>query len=948
MSFNSRSIRNKIPAILSFFKESNLDIALLQETWLNKGDKSIISEIEDYGVDIIYENRALRDKGGGVAILHKPNIKLMKTSYKKSYRSFECVVAELKHRSTNLKLVSIYRTPYSKNHRVTTKSFFDEFDEFLSKLTLHSGQVIICGDFNIHLEKESDKDSIKLLNMLKQYDFLQHVNDPTHEDGGYLDLIITSSNIQQLALSVHHDRFNSDHHPIIFKVECNCQCKEQKKIIQVRTYSNLHVPDFKSELLQSPLGDITKLQSLELDVLVKLYSETLTDLINKHCPLTTKKFRRRPHSRWYTNELRNTKRLKRRAERKYNKTKSATDKSAYLNLRNIYNWEQKETRSKFYKNQIENCGRDMKSVYKIINRLTGNEDETILPDKEDDKESADCFADFFQTKIRRIRQNIDEGVNQIGHQRVITPNTFSGTEMTSFDTLNADDVKNIIESMNNKSCRLDPIPTWLLKKCLPELLPVLSHIINLSLQNAKFPTELKHAAVNPTIKDKNGDRNSLPNYRPISNTTFLAKVLEKSALQQMNIHIEKHKLHSTHQSGYRKYHSCETAMLKIVNDIMNMMQNKDCVVLILLDLSAAFDTIDHDLIIKKLTNYFGINGNVVKWIQSYLKNRTFSVSVVNSESIILKLLYGVPQGSLLGPLLFILYIKELDKIAAEYGLQIHVYADDTQLYISFNQQSYLLTKLKIEECLDAIHTWMITNFLKLNTDKTKIIVIQPKRNKEELKFDVLYNNKKVETVTTAKTLGVTLDKHLNMESMIGEKCKSAYYHIRNIGRIKHSLSTNLRIQLVHNLILSKLDYCNSLLALVNQKNIKKLQKVENAAVRMVYNLSQRTPTSKYLQEAHFLPVSYRICFKLCLIMFKVLMNRTPLYIRDNFTLYEPSRALRVGRDNLNFVYNFNLRKDIFSKMILYWNELPLDIRESSNETIFKSRLKTFYFEKAFF
>ena len=198
-------------------------------------------------------------------------------------------------------------------------------------------------------------------------------------------------------------------------------------------------------------------------------------------------------------------------------------------------------------------------------------------------------------------------------------------------------------------------------------------IIQKSFTQAEFPMNLKHATIRPLLKDTDEDPELLNNYRPISNTPFLDKLLEKVALTQLNVHIEDNDLHSTYQSGYKKNHSCETALLKMTNDTMTSIENNNMVSLVLLDLSAAFDTIDHDILVNRLNMDFGISGNVLKWLISYLTGRTFAVIIGSNEGDSKILYYDVPQGSLLGPLLFILYTDELSKIAAQHGLSIHIY-----------------------------------------------------------------------------------------------------------------------------------------------------------------------------------------------------------------------------------------------------------------------------------
>ena len=185
-------------------------------------------------------------------------------------------------------------------------------------------------------------------------------------------------------------------------------------------------------------------------------------------------------------------------------------------------------------------------------------------------------------------------------------------QFETFSPLSSDDIKLLTKDMNSKSCFLDTIPTWLLKECSDVMLPILTHLINSSLENHTFPGSLKHATITPTIKDPNGDSEIYNNYRPITNTAFFAKLLEKAALNQINRHINSQDLHAPTQSGYRKHHSCETATLKVVNDIKEQIRKGNITALLLLDLSAAFDTVDHAILLNRLQTMYGITGNVLK------------------------------------------------------------------------------------------------------------------------------------------------------------------------------------------------------------------------------------------------------------------------------------------------------------------------------------------------
>ena len=200
--------------------------------------------------------------------------------------------------------------------------------------------------------------------------------------------------------------------------------------------------------------------------------------------------------------------------------------------------------------------------------------------------------------------------------------------------------------------------------------------------------------------------------------------------RQLSQHLEINNLHAKHQSGYRSNHSCETATLTIYNDLLCISDVKSKVILLLLDLSAAFDTVNHEILLSKLTKQFGISGNALEWFKSYLNGRSFTVTIDRFRSKQCYLRIGVPQGSILGPILFILYTKELESIVRKHGFSIHLYADDTQLYVEFNPLYHNMANIEesLIKCLEEVKAWMSNNKLKLNPDKTEVLTVQKRNN----------------------------------------------------------------------------------------------------------------------------------------------------------------------------------------------------------------------------
>ena len=273
------------------------------------------------------------------------------------------------------------------------------------------------------------------------------------------------------------------------------------------------------------------------------------------------------------------------------------------------------------------------------------------------------------------------------------------------------------------------MPTGLLKQCSQQLSPVISNIINKSLSQSSVPDSLKKAIVRPLLKKNDLDPNIMKNYRPVSNLPTLEKLLEKVVSGRLEDHLHSQSLHDKCQSAYRKYHSTETALLQAQADIMNALDKGFNAVMITLDLSAALDTIDHDILLNRLHELFGISGEALKWLTSYFQGRAQSIIIGDSVSQEKALTCGVPQGLVLGPKCYCMYTKPVGSIIAHHNYCHHTYADDTDLYlVKVPNIPWANTKPALEACLADIQRWMTSNMLKLNQEKTELIVFMPKQS----------------------------------------------------------------------------------------------------------------------------------------------------------------------------------------------------------------------------
>ena len=304
------------------------------------------------------------------------------------------------------------------------------------------------------------------------------------------------------------------------------------------------------------------------------------------------------------------------------------------------------------------------------------------------------------------------------------------------------------------------MPTPLLVACIDTLLPVITKIINLSLQNGIFADQWKCALVHPLLK-KLGLELIFQNFRPVSNLQYISKLTEKAVFIQTHGQMVTNSIYPELQSSYRVHHSTETALLKVMNDVLLKMNSQHVTLLILLDLSAAFDTVDHSILLDRLTKDVGLQGKTRDWFRSYLSGRSQRVAIDGSMSMEFSLDCGVPQGSCLVPLLFVIYTSSLFKIIERHLPQVHCYADDTQLYLSFrpgDDDAQDVAHRAMEACIKDIRKWMIDGRLLLNDTKTEFLVIGTRQQLSKLRFSSIeVGNQKIDRSSSVRNLGVMLD-----------------------------------------------------------------------------------------------------------------------------------------------------------------------------------------------
>eukprot|EP00745_Piridium_sociabile_P012062 TRINITY_DN18726_c0_g1_i1.p1 TRINITY_DN18726_c0_g1~~TRINITY_DN18726_c0_g1_i1.p1 ORF type:complete len:1158 (-),score=142.61 TRINITY_DN18726_c0_g1_i1:196-3669(-) len=946
--FNAQSVgkSSKRSSITDFIRDHDVDAMLLTETWLRQsGDEAKCSDLTPPGYTLLSFPRHCNSKikrGGGLAFIIKDSLAdhcSTTTDFPFPHVTFELAQLTLTIHQQRVSFFLVYRPPPSKKNELLTSCFFEELPDFLEFCVDNQRSIVIAGDFNFHFDNAMNVNTRKLCDQLDMFSITQTVSEPTHISNHILDLVM-HKNFDNLIHSTRtvHD-LASDHYSILCHLAIQ-KPKRPAKFVSTRSVSKIDHNKFSNDIIQfvTPNMCISELNN------------TLITIFDKHAPVHQFKVRDKS-TPWYNvvaDQLSELKRERRRAERRWVSSPSTVSAQIYDTAKEKVTNLVDNAKSSFYSSLVSsstNC----KQLFHNMSSLLGKTKKVSLPTVSDINVLPNMFADFFRNKILMIRNSFPSVSQSVTSNSV----SFSGTPLVEFTPVSEDFVRKTILRTAPKSCELDPLPTKLLCNHLDHLLPSITNIMNKSLTTGIVPPEFKTAIVRPLLKKATLDPNNLKNYRPISNLSFLSKLLERIILHQLFSHLTTHKLLSVHQSAYRAGHSTETALLRILNNILVSLDQDKISTLLLLDLSAAFDTIDHEILFSRLEHDFGIKNTALNWFRSYLSERKQTVLVNGQKSSESPLDFGVPQGSVLGPVLFILYTTPLTHLIDSHSVHHEIYADDTQLNHCSSPSNYNCLVQSLQDCVSEVKLWMSDNRLKLNDDKTEAIRFSPTSASScSLPSTIALGNTTISFSDCVRDLGFFFDQDLSMNQQVIKTCQAAYIELRRISSIRQYLTTEATKTLVSACILSRLDYCNSLLAGYPQKLLRPLQQVQNSAAKLIFKARKSQHCTPLLRELHWLPIEQRIKYKTSCLCFHIISGTAPQYLSDLVNIYVPSRSLRSSSDDRIFrVPKFNREKHggraFSSSAIQTWNSLPFSVRHSPSLSSFKTNLKTHLFKQSY-
>lgn len=922
---NIRSFNKNIDELCASIKSMNCcpDVLVLSETWFSPSNN--LGNIEGFNG---YHTFRQQKRGGGISVfVHKKyktsslqNLSLCLENIETS--AVKIYLAD----NSSVTVIGCYRPP----DPAQVNNFLENLNNVLSS-TNSNQKLYLIGDLNIDLT-DGSQNSSDLMDLMHSFNMVPVITKPTRITDNSRSLIdhIWTNNLAESESGIVKVCI-TDHYPIFVHTVTRTE-SSTSFVKKFRDHSNHNILNLETRL-SNFLQTFYLYDGLPISIKCKILCEKLYDLYNSCCPIRSKTVSlNRTLKPWLTDSLIEEIRLK---HIMYNRFKSGLIEFEVYNNQNKRSASLlKNAKKLYYTNKFNNCIGDIKRTWKQINKLIkpqkGNSGiDSIMEDDvkvDDPTRIANCFNEFFATIGSKLDALIpttnNNPLDYLGPRQEKTffsaPSTFA-------------EVSHLLMSLPNKSSSLYEVPTSIFKKLKNTISQAISDLFNDSCREGSFPDNLKSARITPI--HKNGDRKSVNNYRPISTLPLLSKIFEKLMYSRLYSFLSKNQILAEHQFGFRLNRNTSDAVLQFLDYAYDSLDKGNQVMAIFLDLKKAFDTVNHKILLDKL-NHLGIRGISHKWFCSYLENRNQLVSVNKVSSDVSKVFTGVPQGSVIGPLLFLIYINDMSRCSKLLDF-IH-FADDTTLFATHKDINQLVTIVDTE--LAKIDTWLRSNRLSLNVSKTTYMILS--RNSGTNQAPRI-RDMPLTKVSSMKFLGITIDDKLSFHIHCNNVARDVSRGTGILYRLSNSIPDQVAFNLYFSLIYTKMSYGITCWGNANARNINKMKKIQTRAFKALkFNNCHLDP--KFIELLQFESIHK---FFTAQKFFKTLKLNQHVHFANKLLPLHPhhsysTRFADAGNMNLPRYSKSKSQNSFLFQSIQIWNELPDSLKDCGNPSQFKSMLKS--------
>lgn len=923
---NSGSTLSKFAEIEAFITDRSPLVVCISETHLTGDIYDCELFINGY---VCFREDSVSRYTGGVQMYLRDDIQVFDVVQECLQMNYWLLGAYLNIYNKKYLVVCIYHSPSSSD-----ATFLNCFEAWCdANIDDRSCSVIIVGDFNIDLFTDSTY-SRRLGRYAGDIGLNQIITETTRPaSGSLIDLVFTRDPEGVKHLVLQTPRI-SDHCIISLKVGDCCCVGRPVKMVESRG-RDINFEEMNERLLEVDWN----YRHADLDEKFSDMYSRIMCVLDEVAP--KRQIRILPKFKpWWNADVRNAVESRDCSYRMYKREPTQINWDAYKRNRNEAVRVIRVERLRYYEGRIDACKHNSSKMWNTLKelmpgRISGGPlsvefDDGILKDSD---ELPDRLNNYFLGSIGEIVDKIDSP--QLSMTEVIDLplcNSFG-----EFELLDAHSLKDVLYSLSNKSSP-DELDMNILKNTFHSIQNPLLHLINSSLETGVVPSQFKISTVIPVPKVTNSRKVS--NLRPINMLIAVDKILEKCVYLQLLEFIEKNDIFSERQSGFRKNHSCETAIQGVIDEWKLGVGSGSAVLAVFVDFQRAFETIDRNILLGKLRR-IGVVGTVYRWFSDYLSNRQQCVRVNGSVSDRMASMSGVPQGSILGPILFVLYINDITSRLM--NVEVHLFADDTMLFTVSRDLSAL--KEQMTEALDMLYRYTCQNKIKINVKKSKFMLIGTERILRTFALDGLrlsVGGTQIERVKTMKYLGVIVDCRLQFKEHWEYIVSKISRGVNYLSRCAPYLSKWSRLAVFNTIIFPHFTFCSTILYLLNQGEIDRLQKLQNRAMRIILSCSRYTPIRSMLQQLCWLPVKEYLSFSALIFIYKVKSGRSPAYLVSKLTYIDQVHGYGTRQQNDFFVVSRGTKSaenSVFNKGLKMYNALPREVKNCETLGEFKAKLK---------